>query len=54
MTQKYYTDRLLPVYVNTIQKARIRDSRPWLLQEDRDPSYSIRKAGLAFKFKQDN
>jgi hypothetical protein len=54
MTQKYYTERLLPIYVNTIQKARIRDAGPWLFQEDGDPSYGIRKRGLAQQLKEDN
>lgn len=26
MTQKYYTQRLLPVYIEAIQKARLQDS----------------------------
>jgi hypothetical protein len=48
MTQKYYTERLLPVYIEAIQKAqlqdsqyceagltaRFQDSQYWLLQED--------------------
>jgi hypothetical protein len=38
MTQKYYTERLLPVYINAIQKHRLQDSKPWILQEDGDPS----------------
>ncbi len=47
MTQKYYTERLLPVYITAIQKARMQDHGPWLFQEDGDPSHGIRKAGIA-------
>jgi hypothetical protein len=54
MTQKYYTKRLLPVYIKAIQKARLRDAGPWLFQEDGDPSHGIRKTGLAQKLKEDN
>jgi hypothetical protein len=54
MTQKYYTDRLLPVYIDTIQKARMRDPGPWLFQEDGDPSHGIRKEGLARRLKDKN
>jgi hypothetical protein len=54
MTQKYYTERLLPVYIEAIHKARLRDAGPWLFQEDRDPSHSIKKEGLAQKLKDTN
>lgn len=54
MTQKYYTERLLPVYIEAIQKARLQDHGPWLFQEDGDPSHGIRKAGLARKLKDTN
>ncbi len=39
MTQKYYVERLLPGYVSAIQQARLRDPRPWVLQEDNDSSH---------------
>jgi hypothetical protein len=39
MTQRYYTHRLLSVYIDAIQKARIRDPQSWILQEDNDPSH---------------
>jgi hypothetical protein len=39
MTQKYYIERLLLVYINAVQKARLRDAKPWILQEDNDPSH---------------
>ena len=54
MTQKYYTERLLPVYINTIQKAYLQDPGPWCLQRDGDPSHGIRKAGLAQELKDKN
>jgi hypothetical protein len=48
MTQKYYTERLLLVYINAIQQ--LQQERPglWLLQEDGDPSHGMRKKGLAY------
>ena len=51
MTQKYYIENLLPLYVKSIKSIRQIDNKPWLLQEDRDPSYGIRKAGLAREYK---
>jgi hypothetical protein len=54
MTQKYYTERLLPVYIDTVQKHRLWDSEPWILQEDGDPSYRKRKFGLAQRLKEAN
>lgn len=57
MTQKYYTERLLPVYIDVVQKARLRDSKPWVLQEDNDPSHGNGPRslyGLAAKLKDDN
>ena len=37
MTQKYYIDRLLPIYVQAIENKAQQEPREWLLQEDRDP-----------------
>jgi hypothetical protein len=34
MTQKYYCERLLPVYIKAIHTARLQDSQSWLFQED--------------------
>jgi DDE superfamily endonuclease len=42
MTQKYYTERLLPIYIKVIQEARIIHNRDTILQEDNDPSHGIR------------
>jgi len=54
MTQKYYTERLLPVYIEAMQKARLKDPGNWLLQEDGDPSHGMRKEGLARRLKDEN
>jgi hypothetical protein len=54
MTQKYYTERLLPVYINTIQQARLQNPQNYLLQEDNDPSHGTRKNGLAQQLKEVN
>ena len=42
MTQKYYTEHILPIYINAIHQACIQDDgwlQPWALQEDNDPSH---------------
>jgi hypothetical protein len=51
MTQKYYVERLLPTYVAAIESMQEIDDKPWLLQEDGDPSHGMRKAGLARQYK---
>lgn len=51
MTQKYYVENLLPLYVNAVKSMRLIDDKPWLLQEDGDPSHGMRKAGLAHEYK---
>ena len=42
MTQKYYTERLLPVYIKAVQEARISRDQDAILQEDNDPSHGTR------------
>jgi transposase len=42
MTQKYYTERLLPVYIKAIQEARIAYGQDIILQEDNDPSHGTK------------
>ena len=42
MTQKYYTERLLPVYIKAVQEARIFRDQDAILQEDNDPSHGTR------------
>lgn len=54
MTQKYYTERLLPGFIEIIHYARSQDGGSWYLQEDGDPSHGKRKTGLAQKLKDDN
>lgn len=51
MTQEYYVDNLLPIYVEAVKSMRLIDDKPWLLQEDGDPSNGIRKYGLAQEYK---
>jgi hypothetical protein len=46
MTQKYYTERLLSVYIDAIHAARLRDPVSWILQEDNNGSHGHRKYGL--------
>ncbi len=52
MTQKYYVERLLPIYCQAVESMRQIDDKPWLLQEDGDPSHGIRKRGLAQEYKE--
>ena len=54
MTQKYYTERLLPIYIDAIQIQRAYDSSSWYLQEDGDLSHGMHKAGLAQVLKDQN
>jgi hypothetical protein len=54
MTQKYYTERFLPIYINAIHKARCRDPQSWVFQEDNDPSHGTKKRGLATRLKEAN
>ena len=51
MTQKYYVDRLLPIYCQAIISLREKYGGDWLLQEDGDPSHGMRKKGLAQEYK---
>ena len=54
MTQKYYVEKLLPLYCNAIIEGRNWKPGPWLLQEDNDPSHGTRKRGLAELYKEEN
>jgi hypothetical protein len=47
MTQKYYVERLLPIYCDAVKVMEAINDKPWLLQEDGDPSHGIKKRGLA-------
>ena len=46
MTQKCYSERLLPVYINAIHKAPSQHAESWILQEGNDPSHGTRKSEL--------
>jgi hypothetical protein len=52
MTQKYYAERLIPIYCDAIKAIEAIDDKPWLLQEDGDPSHGIKKRGLAQEYKE--
>lgn len=52
MTQKYYVERLLPIYCEAVKSMQQIDNKPWLLQEDGDPSHGMRKRGLAQEYKE--
>lgn len=51
MTQKYYCERLLPYYIDSIGQARLNMPAPWVLQEDNDPSHGTSTNGLATRLK---
>jgi DDE superfamily endonuclease len=54
MTQKYYVERLLPTYIDAVNKLQSRyPSQQVLLQEDNDPSHGTgKKKGLAQELKE--
>lgn len=54
MTQKYYVERLLPIYTAAVKSMSGIDEKTWLLQEDGDPSHGMRKKGLAQEYKEAN
>ncbi|KAF2682732.1 hypothetical protein K458DRAFT_453907, partial [Lentithecium fluviatile CBS 122367] len=56
MIQKYYTKRLLPIYVKDVQDARAHDdSKDWALQEDHDPSHGTKTPyNVAYELKWSN
>lgn len=51
MTQKYYTERLLPIYCQAIKDQAELVPGEWYLLEDRDLSHGMRKEGLARQYK---
>jgi hypothetical protein len=51
MTQKYYVERLLPIYCQAIESMRQINNKEWFLQEDGDPSHGMHKEGLAAEYK---
>jgi hypothetical protein len=55
MTQKYYTEHLLPIYINAVQEARIFRNQEAILQEDNDPSDGTRsELNVTKQLKNDN
>jgi hypothetical protein len=54
MAQKYYTERLLPVYIKVVQEQRLQHADQVYLQEDGDPSHGMRKDGLTRALKEAN
>lgn len=54
MTQKYYVDRLLLVYIDFMKEMNQEYPGSWLLQEDKDPSYGMKKSGLTQQLKDNN
>jgi hypothetical protein len=52
MTQKYYVEKILPVYIEAVKTLQTEYPGDWLLQEDGDPSHGLKKRGLAYKLKQ--
>ena len=54
MTQKYYVERLFPIYVKAVQNERLRTQNQVYLQENSDPSHGIWKEGLATQLKEAN
>lgn len=51
MTQKYYVERLLPIYCDAIEAMSKIDDKQWFLLEDGDLSHGMRKAGVAQVYK---
>lgn len=49
MTQAYYTERLLPVYAQEINNARLLQGRRGILQEDNDNSHGTRSEDKVVK-----
>ena len=47
MTQAYYSDRLLPVYLDAMAHIKRQRGHTPILQEDGDPSHGKRKRGVA-------
>jgi hypothetical protein len=52
MTQKYYCERLLPVYIKAIQDLSAGYPQNFIFQEDNDPSHGRKKNGLAYLLKE--
>ena len=46
MTQKYYTDNILPLYISAYEELNRKRPGPWKLQEDNDGSHGTRGKGM--------
>jgi len=53
MTQKYYVERLIPVYIKGIEDLRAQSDGNWILQKGNDPSHGTRKKGLTQVLKEE-
>jgi hypothetical protein len=54
MTQKYYCDKHLPIYIDVIAQKRLQEPEPWQLVEDGDPSHGTRGMSLAQQMREGN
>jgi hypothetical protein len=56
MTQLYYTEHLLSIYIEAVNDARCcyNKQAQWLLIEDRDLSHRMKKCSVACKLKDAN
>jgi hypothetical protein len=54
MTQKYYTERLLPTYISAVKEMEAKYPGEWRLIKDGDPSHGLRKSGFAQKLRDKN
>ena len=54
MTQEYYTQRLLPVYIDAVHHLRAESPQTWILQEDNDRSHGHGVLGPATLLKDAN
>ena len=57
MTQKYYVERLLPIYIdamNYYKQMNPSQAYTYELQEDRDPSHGMKRKGLAQLLKEEH
>jgi hypothetical protein len=54
MTEKYYCDNVLPIYIAAIHEGRLKRPGNWLLQEDNDSSHGTRSNNLAAELRAQN
>lgn len=52
MNERYYVEKILPAYINAVNTFQAKAiPKPYMLQEDGDPSHGMRSQGLAFQLK---